>query len=741
MASDLDEQFRAKILRSLETVWAWDNEENLSTIQTIRKTLPFDDLRDPDDINVTTGGDGDECHFASPEARFVQRLARHFQRNIMEWVNAPKCAFCGNTDNKQMKCNDTRPAQTPEEMKGDASRVEVWQCQICETQTNFPRYNSCSTLLDKRCGRCGEYANLFGIYCRAVGLETRYVIDWTDHVWTEVFIEGNWMMVDSCEGVVDEPSMYEAGWGKKLNYVVAIGNYSVVDVTPRYTRQFKSADFQQRRRTISISETKSDSILNEFNQKLTSGSLKPKISKSAQLSEKLLQQLRNERIPDETQNLNQMKGLTSWQDEQYSKGRISGSTDWKAMRNESGAMARQSEPSSTVSRTSLDLPCWESFYCPPPQSNSASITIDPQAFDLRMTICLNQTVPCCAASSYRNQKDLLNSHIAVAVFLPPPSVCLWQSKVFGQISDLAHFIGKLPSAGVIVCMIGSFQSDGENSHRSVDSEDIILESFRRLGGLPGVGVLTKEKGDKSIMMFLGQVDSRPSWAKCERNAMLKPYQVEIDDTAKHSSDTESDSICWAELKETRPASIAGRLPTDCKSFTDFLDAEDDNVLGFTKMNPLGGQDHRSVYLLNESAYPFEYDPNWSTFVRLPKAIVPSARRVLDIGSFVKLPDTTDRSSTSAAWQVPVDIDFFHSSIGTELILPRESNKHVSTVDVLENKRLVGLYFSAHWCKGRIVLNQIASGHVCLVSYNCSFFVLQHRWAVPSVCMLIANFQK
>ncbi|XP_064455924.1 peptide-N(4)-(N-acetyl-beta-glucosaminyl)asparagine amidase-like [Ornithodoros turicata] len=162
-------------------------------------------------------------------------LLHWFKNSFFTWVDTLPCSQC-KSETKVVGGGDP----TPEDVRYMVSRVELHECPKCHTQERFPRYDHPGKLLETRRGRCGEWANCFTLCCRALSFDARLVLDWTDHVWTEVFSEsqGRWVHCDSCEDLCDAPLIYEVGWGKKLSYVLAFSAYEVQDVTWRYTTDF-----------------------------------------------------------------------------------------------------------------------------------------------------------------------------------------------------------------------------------------------------------------------------------------------------------------------------------------------------------------------------------------------------------------------------------------------------------------------------------------------------------------------
>jgi len=107
------------------------------------------------------------------------------------------------------------------ELEGKAGRTEMYQCHNCEKYTRFPRYNNVRQIVENGGrGRCGEYSIFLYRILRALGHQSRWVVDWTDHVWAEVFFDGRWVHLDPCEAVIDHPLLYQE-WGKKQTYIVA----------------------------------------------------------------------------------------------------------------------------------------------------------------------------------------------------------------------------------------------------------------------------------------------------------------------------------------------------------------------------------------------------------------------------------------------------------------------------------------------------------------------------------------
>lgn len=136
-----------------------------------------------------------------------------FKNDFFTWCDKPKCSRCGNNTNMENYGNVDPSA---EDREYHATRVEGYRCKVCNTLGRFPRYNHPSKLFESRTGRCGEWANAFTAMCKALGHDARIILDWTDHVWTEVYVENDkrWIHLDSCENAYDKPLIYERGWGK-----------------------------------------------------------------------------------------------------------------------------------------------------------------------------------------------------------------------------------------------------------------------------------------------------------------------------------------------------------------------------------------------------------------------------------------------------------------------------------------------------------------------------------------------
>lgn len=112
-------------------------------------------------------------------------------------------------------------------------------------------------------GQCEEFSRAGHALLASLGYEARYVLDFTDHVWIEVFLNNTWVHADPSEGILDQPLMYEQGWGKHLTMIFAFTPTSIEHVTHRYTEDYDA--------TISrrgITEESMVAVLKEANDRL-----------------------------------------------------------------------------------------------------------------------------------------------------------------------------------------------------------------------------------------------------------------------------------------------------------------------------------------------------------------------------------------------------------------------------------------------------------------------------------------
>lgn len=179
----------------------------------------------------------EDLHDGSNPIPILQQFLDWFKGSFPYYYD--RCAHCGASYKEDTNSEDhltfvgyIAPNET--EKFGKASRVELFQCHNCHAFTRFPRYNSISHILQLQQGRCGEYSILMFRIFRALRHRVRWVVDWSDHVWIEVFLQNRWIHLDPCEAAVDENYLYQS-WGKSQVYILGFTESSITDITKSYT--------------------------------------------------------------------------------------------------------------------------------------------------------------------------------------------------------------------------------------------------------------------------------------------------------------------------------------------------------------------------------------------------------------------------------------------------------------------------------------------------------------------------
>lgn len=119
----------------------------------------------------------------------------------------------------------------------DAIRtIQWWINQNMSFNSNNERPHQPVRIITKRMGRCGEYADLTSAVARLALIPCTSILSVsTDHTWNE-FWDEDWVAWEPVNGYIDNPLVYENGWGKVFGSVFEIRSDGLfTPVTQRYS--------------------------------------------------------------------------------------------------------------------------------------------------------------------------------------------------------------------------------------------------------------------------------------------------------------------------------------------------------------------------------------------------------------------------------------------------------------------------------------------------------------------------
>nr|CAD2150039.1 unnamed protein product [Meloidogyne enterolobii] len=309
VANAAEREWLGQFVHSSERMAIYEDELNQTLALSI---IPVDELRQKATF------ENEVNHYL-----LAKELLNWFH-SFFKWVNSPKCEKCG-IEGKRAGVG----FPTEDEAQDEVTTVELYNCENCKEELRFPRYNNPAKLLETRRGRCGEYANCFALCCRALGLQTRSVIDNLDHVWVEVWSDQlkRWLHCDPCENVIDTPLIYDKGWGKKHAYVFAFAIDHMQDVTWRYHYDYKETI----QRRTKVREPVLRNFIRKMNARLAS-----------LVTDERRVQLRNQLLTELLEFLSPDAQLRDGSEAQ-NQGRRSGALHWREARGELGAREDKKE--------------------------------------------------------------------------------------------------------------------------------------------------------------------------------------------------------------------------------------------------------------------------------------------------------------------------------------------------------------------------------------------------------------